>query len=122
MRGYKPSTVARRLSVLVGFYRTCVIDAVLDHSPADHIRRPPVPPESPTLGISHLQFEAMLAAGRTSQHVNDFALVALLELLGLRIFEATGASVEDRGEADGHRVLRVHGKGATADERAKDQP
>jgi site-specific recombinase XerD len=111
VRGYKPSTVARRLSVLVGFYRTCVIDAVLDHSPADHVRHPPVPPVSPTLGLSHLQFETMLAAGRTSHNVNDFALVALLGLLGLRISEATGASVEDLGEAHGPRVLRVHGKG-----------
>jgi site-specific recombinase XerD len=58
-----------------------------------------------------LQFEAMLAASRTSQNVNDFALVALLGLLGLRIFEATGASVEDLGEAHGYRVMRVHGKG-----------
>lgn len=29
VRGYKPATVSRRLSVLVGFYRTCVIDGVL---------------------------------------------------------------------------------------------
>jgi site-specific recombinase XerD len=40
---FKPSTVARRTSVLSGFYRTCVIDGVLDHSPAEHIRRPNVP-------------------------------------------------------------------------------
>lgn len=110
VRGYKPSTVSRRLSVLVGFYRTCVIDGVLEHSPAEYVRRPHVPPESPTLGLSHLQFEAMLAASRDSTNVNDFALVALLGLLGLRIFEAT-ASIEDLGEVHGHRVLRVHGKG-----------
>ena len=29
-RRYKPSTVCRRLSILVGFYRTCVIDGVLE--------------------------------------------------------------------------------------------
>lgn len=64
VRGYKPATVSRRLSVLTGFYRTCVIDGVLEHSPADYVRRPHVAPESPTLGLSHLQFEAMLAASR----------------------------------------------------------
>jgi integrase/recombinase XerD len=32
-------------------------------------------------------------------------------LLGLRIFEATGADVADLGEEHGHRVLRVCGKG-----------
>ncbi len=58
VRRYQPSTVSRRLSVVVGFYRVCVIDAILEHSPADYVRRPTVPAESPTLGLSHLQFEA----------------------------------------------------------------
>jgi site-specific recombinase XerD len=97
--------------VVTDFYRTCVIDGVLDHSPADHVRRPHVPPESPTLGLSHLQFEALLAAARRSGNPNDFALVAMLGLLGLRIFEATGANVDALSEVHGHRVLRVHGKG-----------
>jgi site-specific recombinase XerD len=68
-RRFKPSTIARRTSVLAGFYRTCVIDGVLDHSPAEHLRRPTVPPESPTLGLPHLQFEAMLTAARESANV-----------------------------------------------------
>ena len=29
---FKPSTVSRRFSVAAGFYRTCVIDGVLEHS------------------------------------------------------------------------------------------
>jgi integrase/recombinase XerD len=37
--------------------------------------------------------------------------VAMLGLLGLRIFEATGANIGDLGEEHGHRVLRVCGKG-----------
>jgi integrase len=37
----------------------------------------------------------------------------MLGLLGLRIFEATGADITDLGEEHGHRVLRVCGKGAT---------
>lgn len=49
VRSFKPSTVSRRLSVVTGFYRTCVIDGVLEHSPAEYVRRPTVPPESPTL-------------------------------------------------------------------------
>jgi site-specific recombinase XerD len=46
-RRFKPSTVARRTSVLSGFYRTCVIDGVLDHSPAEYVRRPPYRPSHP---------------------------------------------------------------------------
>jgi integrase/recombinase XerD len=41
----------------------------------------------------------------------DFALVTMLGLLGLRVFEATGSDIEDLGEEHGHRILRVHGKG-----------
>jgi len=110
-RRYKPSTVSRRTSVIAGFYRTCVIDGVLEHSPAEYVRRPTVPPESPTLGLTHLQFEAMLTAARESANRNDFALVAMLGLLGLRIFEATATNVADLGEEHGHWVLRVVGKG-----------
>jgi len=111
VRRYQPSTVSRRLSVVVGFYRVCVIDQILAHSPADYVRRPVVPPESPTLGLSHLQFEALITTARLSHNPNDFALIALLGLLGLRIFEACGANIGDLGEEHGHRVLRVRGKG-----------
>lgn len=110
-RRFKPSTVSRRLSVVASFYRTCVIDGVLEQSPADYVRRPRVAPESPTLGLSHLQFEAMLAAARDSANTKDSALVCMLGLLGLRVFEATGCDIESLSEVHGHRVLRVHGKG-----------
>jgi integrase/recombinase XerD len=110
-RCVKPSTVSRRFSVAAGFYKTCVIDGLLEHSPAEHVRRPAVPRESPTLGFTHLQFEALLTAARQSPDPCAFALVAMLGLLGLRIFEATGADITDLAEEHGHRVLRVCGKG-----------
>ena len=104
VRQFKPSTVSRRTSVVCGFYRTCVIDGILERSPAAWLRRPTVPPESPTLGLTHLQFEALLTTARESSNSFDFALVAVLGLLGLRIFEACAANVEDLGEEHGHRV------------------
>jgi hypothetical protein len=60
IRRFKPSTVSRRFCVTAGFYRTCVIDGLMQHSPAEHVRRPAVPAESLTLGFTHLQFEALL--------------------------------------------------------------
>jgi integrase/recombinase XerD len=41
IRRFKPSTVSRRFSVTAGFYRTCVLDGILEHSPAEHVRPPP---------------------------------------------------------------------------------
>ncbi|WP_207921238.1 tyrosine-type recombinase/integrase [Micromonospora sp. KC721] len=111
VRRHQPSTVSRRLSVVVGFYRACVIDAV---GGALASRRPP-----PAHGAgrvtdprtAHLQFEALITTARQSSNPNDFALVALLGLLGLRIVEACGSTIADLGEGHGHRVLRVRGKG-----------
>jgi hypothetical protein len=71
VRRFKPSTVSRRMSVVTGFYRTCVIDGVHEHFPAEYVRRPRVPAEPPTLGLSHLQFEAMLAAAKASSNECD---------------------------------------------------
>ncbi|HEX5597236.1 MAG TPA: hypothetical protein VFX61_14655 [Micromonosporaceae bacterium] len=70
VRRYQPSTVSRRLSVVVGPFRVCVIDAILDHSPADYVRRPTVPAESPTLGLGHLQFEALIITAQLSINPN----------------------------------------------------
>ncbi|MGW0252112.1 tyrosine-type recombinase/integrase [Nocardia goodfellowii] len=111
-RHFEPATVARRLAVVAGFYRTCVIDGVLEHSPAEYVRPPRVSNESPILGLSHLQFEALLSAARDSTNPPDLALVAMLGLLGLRISEACRCDISDIGEEHGHRVLHTVGKGS----------
>ena len=79
-RRFKPSAVSRRMSVITGFYRTCLIDTVLGPSPAEYVWRPTVPSESPPLGLSHLPFEALLAAALESVNRFDLALVVMLRL------------------------------------------
>jgi integrase/recombinase XerD len=72
VRRLKPATTSRRMSIVAGFYRTAVIDGLLEYSPAEHVRRPHVSAESPTLGLTHLQLEALLAAARDSDNRYDF--------------------------------------------------
>src|SRR5580700_5575947 len=38
-RGLARATIARRLSTVAGFYRICVLDGLVEHSPAEHVRR-----------------------------------------------------------------------------------
>jgi integrase/recombinase XerD len=111
VRCYQPSTVSRRLSVVVGFYRVCVIDQILAHSPADYVRGHRYRP-SHRLWASGICSRALLTTARLSANRNDFALIAMLGLLGLRIFEACGANIADLGEEHGHGVLKVRGKGS----------
>jgi integrase/recombinase XerD len=101
VRCYQPSRVSRRLSVVVGFHRVCVVHQILPYSPA----------ESPTLGLGHLQFEAPITTARLAPDIKDFAPIAMLGHLGLRIFESCGANIDNLGEEHGHRVPKVRGKG-----------
>lgn len=83
VRRFKPSTVSRCTSVATRFYRTACIDGVLEHSSAEFVRRPNVPPESPHLRLTQLQLEALLTSQPRLDQRHDFALVCLLNLLGL---------------------------------------
>jgi integrase/recombinase XerD len=110
IRRFKPSTVSRRLSVAAGFYKTCVIDGLLEHSPAEHVRRPRCPP-------SHRPWVSPTCNSRPCiRRPGNRPIPATSRWwpcsgLGLRIFEATAADIADLGEEHGHRVLRVCGKG-----------
>jgi integrase/recombinase XerD len=46
-RGLAAATVALKLVVLTGFYRYCVEEQLIEHSPAVHVRRPKVPRSRP---------------------------------------------------------------------------
>jgi integrase/recombinase XerD len=47
-----PATVGRRLSTIAGFYRWCVDEGLIEHSPAANVRRPRRPSESPRAGLT----------------------------------------------------------------------
>jgi integrase len=108
--GLAAATVALKLVVLTGFYRYCVEEQLLEHSPAVHVRRPKISQESTRLGLDRSELgafpvQAGLAGG------NDHVLACLLALNALRISEACGADLCDLALANGHRTLRIVGKG-----------
>lgn len=106
----KPSTVARRLSTLAGYYRYAIAEQVIDASPLEHVNRPSAPADSPTLGLDRGEAKALLAAA--GEHsVRARALVTLLLHDGLRISEALNADVDHLGSVRGHRTLSITRKG-----------
>jgi integrase/recombinase XerD len=109
-RGLAAATVALKLVVLTGFYRYCVEEQLLEYSPAVHVRRPKVSQESTRLGLDRTELGAFLVQAGLSGG-NDHALACLLALNALRVSEACGAELSDLALANGHRVVRVVGKG-----------
>ena len=109
-RGLAPATVALKLVVLTGFYRYCVEEQLLEHSPAVHVRRPKIAQESTRLGLDRSELGAFLVQAGLSGG-NDHALACLLALNALRVSEACGADLADLALANGHRTLRIVGKG-----------
>ena len=89
---------------------TCVEEQLLEHFPAVHVRRPKVSEESTRLGLDRTELGAFLVqAGLFGG--NDHALACLLALNALRVSEACGAELSDLALANGHRVVRIVGKG-----------
>jgi site-specific recombinase XerC len=109
-RGLAPATVALKLVVITGFYRYCVEEQLLEHSPAVHVRRPKVAQESTRLGPDRSELGAFLVQAGLSGG-NDHVLACLLALNALRVSEACGADLSDLALANGHRTLRIVGKG-----------
>jgi site-specific recombinase XerD len=110
-QGMRPATVARRLTTVCGFYRHCTAEGLLARNPGEFVRRPSVPAESTTLGLTYLEFVAFLHAA-AQLGPDTCALANLLGMLGLRVSEACHVDIEDLGEQRGHRIVQILGKGA----------
>src|SRR5262249_60410560 len=108
--GRARATITRRLCTIAGFYKYAVEEDLLEHSPAAHVRRPRVDYESHATGLDRNELGALLVAaglGRPAEH----ALISLLALNGLRVYEATGANIEGLGIGRGQRTLVINRKG-----------
>jgi integrase/recombinase XerD len=109
-RGRARATITRRLCTIAGFYRYAVEEELLEHSPAAHVRRPRLDYESHATGLDRNELGGLLVTaglGAATEH----ALICLLALNGLRVSEATGASIEALSTERGHRTLTITRKG-----------
>lgn len=89
------ASVARRLAAISAFYRFLLLDEVIEKSPADYIRRPPVDPDfTATEALTQRQALRLLDAA-TEHSVRSQTLVDLLLSTGVRISEALGIRQAD---------------------------
>lgn len=108
--GRAPSTVGQRLTALSSFYLYAEGEDVVRRSPLRGVRRPQLPDQSSSTGLSREELNAFLAeASRRGPQM--YALMVLLGLNGLRSSEPLRCQVEDFGTERGHRTLAVTRKG-----------
>ncbi len=109
-KGLAPSTIDRRLSTVCGYYRFAHIDGRISANPAQYIRRPMVHP-SEGRGLDRRELGTFLFRAERFDR-SHAALAVLLGLNGLRVSEACGTNIEDLAFTQGHRTLRIMGKGS----------
>lgn len=112
-RGLAPATVGRRLSTVCVWYTYLEAEDIIVKSPARHVRRPKVPTESTTLGLDRAELGSLLYTAERARP-NEYALICLLGLNGLRVSEACSAQITDLATQRGHRTLDIIGKGSKA--------
>jgi site-specific recombinase XerD len=108
--GYAVATVARRLSTVCVWYGYLEAEDMVAKSPAKHVRRPRVSMESTTLGLDRDELGRLLYTAERARP-NEYALICLLGLNGLRVSEACDADITKLGSQRGHRTLSIIGKG-----------
>jgi site-specific recombinase XerD len=112
-RGNAPASVARRIGTISGYYETAVLDEVLEHSPAHHLKLPPIH-EDPAkrTWLTRWELGAVMRAAQESKAPADWALMTLMGTLGMRVSAACGVQIKDVStDQSGYRFLHSVGKG-----------
>ena len=112
--GLAEASRALALAAISAYYRRSVHEGAVQGNPCAFVQRPkPAAQEqNQARSVSRAQATALLTAARGRSALHEL-LVCLLFFNGLRASEAAAAQIEDLGEHDGHRVLRVCRKGET---------
>lgn len=110
LRGFAPSSVKRRLSVIKGFYRFLVREGFDATNPADTLPVPKTPALLPDV-LTYEQIDALLSQPfeTTASGMRDRAMLEVLYGCGLRVSELVGLDRSDIVFEEGY--VRVVGKG-----------
>jgi integrase/recombinase XerD len=109
-RGLAPSSIARRLSALRGFYRHLVREGELSRDPTEHLDSPRTTRPLPrALSIDSTRSLVEAPDTRRPSGVRDRTVLELLYATGMRASECLGLGLEDLNLAAGYVICT--GKG-----------
>ena len=113
VRGNGPASVCRRIGTVAGFYRTAVLDDVIEFSPAQHLRLPTIHDDpAKRTWLTRWELGAVMRAAQESKATADWALVTLLGTLGMRVSAVCAIQLGDLStDPVGYRLLHTIGKG-----------
>jgi len=107
-----PASVQRRIGTLIGYYETAIVDGYIEATPMVRIRLPKI--QNDPLSRTWLNRYEMANLLRTAKESSgsDWAMVALMGTIGMRVTSVCEVKIEDISTTpDGYRVLRFIGKG-----------
>ena len=110
---YRSAAMCRVLSSIRQFFGFCVERALLENSPAEHIRNPKNPKKLPIFLIESDLRRLIDAPGAANKggykSARDYCLLVLLGMTGIRLKEIVGLDV---GDVDlQSQTIKVYGKG-----------
>lgn len=111
--GLKPTTIAKKLTVLRRLFGFLSEQGLLPHNPSAGLKLPVVTDETSKDILTLEECRTLLGSVDTAtlQGKRDLAILALLVINGLRICEICRANIGDLRQAEGYWVLKVRGKG-----------
>ncbi len=113
------ASVARKLSGLSSWYGFLLKLGAVTANPVTGADRPRVARDhSATIGLTAGEVDALLVAAERDRNPRNYAVVAVLADLGLRVGEVVGLDLDDLGYERGHRSIRFVGKGGALRRRA----
>lgn len=109
-----PATVSRKVSVIRQLFLEAFERGLITANPASRLRGFRVSPESKSQGLTRQEARDLLAAidTRTLLGLRDRAMLSLMLRTGIRRMDVLSATIGALSQHQGHRVLRVLGKGA----------
>jgi integrase/recombinase XerD len=113
-KGKASATVGLHVSTVMAFYSWLVHEGFAEQNPAARVRKPRQVRRQDMPYLTRTELSDWLGA---AEEIGGYAyaLACLLGINGLRVSEATGARIEDLGEANYHKTLLIMGKGSRPD-------